>query len=381
MRLKKAVGHVVYTPLTYHFSVLEKGGSATQQFDSVLGEFEPDRTLAPFVLQPNLIINDPDGVLQSGDVTSFLVNGVWSVTVVDSEIHVRDVAPSSSTYAVDSVNGYKLTVFMNCGISERIVLKFRADYYDQRRDETQQFTWDKELYCEVQDRNLFNLTVDTGNKTLLSPMRDRGIITINARLMNGEADVTNVATFRWLWWTGAEYIDLNEIDDDTQEVDYYPVWFVDYDQGKLRVRQSAVGDCIIRCEADYGTHTEAKVFRMKRWYGQWEERLDLVSGQFILAGQTLAIADVSVSTRKDVLTDPTKFFDVGIYYSADGVKWDRVCDTEHYEMRSSELTAQDQRFGCLVRELTADIPLVMPDGSPIVAPDGTILTVNVPEEV
>lgn len=371
---------MIYNPLSYIFSMVEKGGSSVQQFDSVEGDYQPNRNITPYVLQPCLVVDDPDGIVQNGDVTAFMVNAVWTVSVIDNEGVEKNIAPAASTYSVDKVNGYKLTLYLNCGMSEKIILRFRADYLDQRRGDTQQFNWEKELVCDVQQQFNFSLTVDTATKTLLSPFRNREKITVNARLMNGREDVSAKAEFNWYWWTNGKYVNLQEIDDDCEDVDVFPLWYDVAYGHSLVVRQERIQDIIIKCEARLASETVSKVFRMIRWYGQWEEHLDLLGGQFILCGQTRAIADVTVATRKEVFRDPTGFFDVEIFHSTDGKKWDSVTNDPHYEIESPNLAKESHHFGCIVRELTADIPLVLPDGSPLITPDGAYVVVNVPEE-
>ena len=67
MKIRKHSGHVVYSPLSYVFQILEMGGSALQKYDATTSSYIPNRQATPLVLQPSLIVSDPDGVLNTAD--------------------------------------------------------------------------------------------------------------------------------------------------------------------------------------------------------------------------------------------------------------------------------------------------------------------------
>lgn len=378
--MKKAVGHVLYNPLSYVFEMVELGGSHSQVYDSLTQEFEPDRMITPYVLQPRLIVQDPDGVIHSGDVTSFMVNVKWSMHFSTEGVETDvDLDVDGSMASVDEKNGYKLTFYMNSHPSVALKLKFYGEYLDTKRNEVQVFKWEKDIISETQLQYDFKLFLDTPNKTLLSPFRMREKISVTARLMNGDQDVTTLSRFRWYWWTNGKFVNLDGIEN-SEDADYYPLWLNFVSFSTLHVLQSRIQDVIIKCEATLNGQSVSKVFRMRRWYGQWEEHLDMLTGQFVLPGQTRAVALVSVSNRKEELEDPTHLFDIEIFHSEDGKDWTSITNNNYYILDSPNLPNEPHQFGCVVREKTADIALVLPDGRPLVCPDGSYLVVNVPEE-
>lgn len=70
-------------------------------------EYIPDRTLTPFVLQPQLTIVDPHG-LESGDRTCNMINVVWHVDGQYNGVKWEN----GKDYVVDSVT-HELRILAN----------------------------------------------------------------------------------------------------------------------------------------------------------------------------------------------------------------------------------------------------------------------------
>ena len=116
MKLRKNSGRVVYSPLSYIFQVLEIGGSPMQKYDATTSSFIPNREATPLVLQPSLIISDPDGIVSTADYVRHMNSVAWTLTFNNGRTEVvmpthtaggdtlyENVADAAS---VDRLNGY-----------------------------------------------------------------------------------------------------------------------------------------------------------------------------------------------------------------------------------------------------------------------------------
>ena len=55
-----------YKPLDKSVSLRIVSGSTMQQYNATTGEYVPDHTLVPLVIQPDVYISDPDGIITAG---------------------------------------------------------------------------------------------------------------------------------------------------------------------------------------------------------------------------------------------------------------------------------------------------------------------------
>ena len=114
MKLRKNSGRVVYSPLSYIFQVLEIGGSPMQKYDATTSSFIPNREATPFIMQPSLIISDPDGIVSTADYVTQMNSVAWTLTINDGTGTVTLPATSNgkTLYEIDAVT-HRLTLFMN----------------------------------------------------------------------------------------------------------------------------------------------------------------------------------------------------------------------------------------------------------------------------
>lgn len=371
-------GYVVFTPLSYSFQMIEQGGSNVQQYDYLNGEYEPDRSITPFILQPKLDMYDEDGRLSNGDVSTFLRNVIWKVQV-EYKGEATAIDEGDNTYRIDRENGYKLTLYRNCELGERILISFRADYVDERRNDTQRFEWSGVCTCQEQTQLNMLLSLNYESKVRVSVFKLRPSMSITAKVTNGEADITDKADITWEFWNGSKYVPVEGIEN-SEDVDYYPLWLDENaDIDVLNILPKHITNLIIRCTAKYKDVTKTKTIKLVRWYGQYWEEMHLLSGQFYTTESKVLAAELELANRKGIIRKPTKYFDLQIMHSTDNINWLTVSHTQEYEERKEDLTKTQHYFGAIVRELTAEIPLLAPDGKALEF-DGKILTVIVPEE-
>ena len=129
MRINSTGGNVVHEPLSFSFTMLELGGSSVQKFNAVSGSYVPNRQLTPYMLKPQLIIDDPEHLIAKGDYASSMVNVLWTVYSANKLVKRRLTA--GTDYTVGSDNS--LTFSRNVASNEVVEINFSADYLDKTR--------------------------------------------------------------------------------------------------------------------------------------------------------------------------------------------------------------------------------------------------------
>ena len=209
MKLKKNQGHVVYSPLSAIFQVLEMGGSAMQKYDATTSSFIPNRQATPFVLQPSLILSDPDGIVNTADYVAQMNSVVWTLTVTSGNATstLPATTPGDVThYVVDNVTK-RLTLYYNVQPQEVLHIRFYGKYTDTRRGEVLEFVWERDFGCEAQTD--MNVTLDTGRwkgNVRLLPMKHWGQFGIHVQLKNGRDDIPDArCSYQWQWWNESSH--------------------------------------------------------------------------------------------------------------------------------------------------------------------------------
>lgn len=375
MKLKKNSGYIVHSPLTFLFQVKELGGSAVQKYSSLDGVFTPDRSLTPYVLQPELKISDPDGKIPTGDYTSFLTNAQWTVTYysngkkTDSVIGDYEDAGDSGLH--------RLTFSGNLKPGVTVHLEYYATYLDKTRGETTPFKWDKWLGSVAEDVYNTSLRVERqSGKLRLYALKDAGNVVFNVQLANGGYDLADsLCVYQWQKWdeTGNSFVDID--DDD--------LWYVSgKDTRRLVVEQKYVNKIKVRVVAYPTGAPEQKHYKsylVRRWYGQWEEDAEFTYGKYLFDDTKEIGVEASVTNHNggDV-ANPQKYFDVELFYRKSATaEWESLgyAGKAAFERPAD---ATEHQIGVIVRELTALQPVALPDGTIFCDTDGNPLVGQFP---
>lgn len=371
MKIRQNKGYIVYSPLSYAFAMLELGGSYIQKYDTITGSFIPNRTLTPYMVRPQLTISDPDGLIPAGECSSQLVNCLWKVegwSNGNTLQYVEDVE-----YSINPVT-HALTFMHNVGVSELVRLTFVADYLDTRRNEVQHFEWSQ--YLSTVGEAMWNVTlqIDTPSKLDLSPFKNRGQFSLNAQLMNGENPLADAScVYRWERYDGSNWV---SIDDDA-------FWYVSGKNTKsLTVDQKFLQKETLRIVAyPSAKPTEQKYYTilLRRWYGQWEERVDLTYGKYIFSDDTVFKGVATITNRQGNVVNPVRYFDIEIFFAEGNGEWISVANgTEAEVIRGNLASAADPKFGVLCRELSAYMPIKLPDGKILALDEETVVVGQFP---
>jgi hypothetical protein len=371
MRLKSTGGKVVHAPLSFAFNMLELGGSYIQKYNTVFGTYEPNRSVAPYMLKPQLVISDPENNIPSGDYASFLTNVLWTLTIYKNGIGSK--LTKGTDYTVDTTNA--LTFSKNVSTDEIVTVDFGADYLNKTRGEVSHFTWSRSISTMAETEMNINITVKASSKINFSPFKKFGQFPIEAVLKNGDTELdTSQCTFHWQVFddTTKKWIDIQDEE----------LWYVSgKDTSTLVVDQDYLQHEIIRVTAfpvADKDKQDSEALLLRRRYGQWEDTPQFAYAKFIMKDMQQALAKVKVTNRQGDIQDPTLYFDIEILYrESPSASWKSIAyGTEAFIQRDQMTT--NHEVGDICREKTAYLPIELQDGSILVDETGLPLVAQFP---
>lgn len=339
--MKRKVAHLIYNPLTVVFDLIPLGGSVIQKREKSTGEYTSDRTLTPLVIAPKLHVEDPEGIISNGDYTHKLIAIRWFVGDTNHEINTK-----TEGYSIGSLG--QLTVSKNIAPDTSVKLIFTATYVDPRRDDLMRF--DREIFisCEATTDVNLSLEIDVPTRQLLSPFKTKTTRTITATLYNGTSIITG--EYDWQILDGDHFRSITSDD---------LCYVSGQGTASLTIDKRFIDREIIRVEANHTNVKDVKVSaqtKLIRWYGQWEENLDILRGQFVHTSNTEVEVQAKVTTKQGNIADICKYFDVGIFCSINGGDDFKVSNTPTYILPANSFKSTNGStvsFGLEVREKTA----------------------------
>ena len=117
---------------------------------------------------------------------------------------------------------------------------------------------------------------------------------------------------------------------------------------------------------------------LRRWYGQWEEDIELVQGKYVFLSDTIASAEVKVVNRQGNITSPQRYFEIEIFFAHGDGEWNSVAYGTTATVQRGDMAQKEPRFGVLCRELSAFRPIELPDGSVLADEDDSVLMAQFP---
>lgn len=361
MRLRKNTGRVVYSPLSYIFQVLETGGSTMQKYDATTSSYIPNRQLTPLVLQPSLVISDPDGVVATADYVTHMNSVAWTVTQTANGT-TATVSPKATQQLAMTEGGYwvddttkKAWLYINVAAGNVLHVSFTGNYTDTRRGEVQTFEWEKDLGCEAQTD--MNVTLDAGRWSYnvhLLPMKHWGQFGIHVQLRNGKDAIPDArCVYQWQWWTGTAW------SEDFSE----QAWLVSGEQSKeIVVDQDFIQKVVLRVKATaFGNNATTQYWttRLRRWYGQFDYDVEFLRGKYIFHDSNIVVLNAWVANAKGQLSNPCKYFDMELFFAVGNGSWESVGYGEEAIIQRSDLQSGQPRAGILVRELSAMVAVAI----------------------
>ncbi len=361
--IRQKEGHIVYQPLESLFTMSELFGSMSQEYDAETGEYTPDRTLTPFTLLPNYSVTDNTGGVPTGGFTSALSNVIWTVTA-----RVNGSNPVLNThYTIDS-NSHALTLNFNLDPDTIGSVRFTADYLDRRRNEVLKLVWEKQLSCHSSTGHRIELFTEWPGRTNLFPWKSRGVFSIPVQLRNGGSDIADAdAVYLWQVCENNTWRNVDPSED---------IWCRSGNNNTktISIDQAYVQKLLVRCEAwpaDLPSKLQVVAFLVRRYYGQYDDDIDVLEGAYIFPATTRAVGEAYVTNRKGGrIPNPQLYFDIEVLYSRGDYNWWHIAHGTRGEVPRSMFPVDNTMqhlFGESTRELTALRPITV---------DGKILTVD-----
>lgn len=372
MKLRPKQGHIIHQPLDALFTMRELGGSASQKYDATNDEFIADRTLTPFVLAPLYTISDGQEELPAGDYTDKLVNCVWKV----EGKHDGNKLQLGTDYLIDDAT-HALTVQFNLDPDTHGKVEFSADYVDPRRGDVLKVHWEKTLSCVSATDMKLKLQSEWPGRVNLVPWKDRGTFQIVVQLYNGTTQLdADKAVYQWQVYEDNGWRAVSTLQD---------FWCRGGEQtAALTVEQKYIQKVTIRCLAWMVTETDripekAQIlaFMLRRYYGFYDDDLDILEGAYIFPETARAVAEAFVLNRHGGrIPHPTRYFDMEILYNrGDSTGWWHVCHGERGEVPRSMFPVDQTAthfFAPVIRELSALLPFTI--GGEVLTIGGEVAT-------
>lgn len=371
--MKQTPVFIIYDALSLSFSVQVVGGSLTQRKDALTGEFDPDRTMFPLMLQPSLMVQDPNHVLVDGDHTSKLIDCRW---YIGTDEKGTPIVTGTEGYTLGEYG--KLVVSVNVEPDRPLQLFFSCSYIDSRTGKvfrkSMPFTLDTVLKEEV---NL-GIEIDASSKLLISPFKTHAQRKITATFRNGQDIVPDdAAQYRWMVQDQTTR-QMRLIRDDD------PFYVSGQNTKSLVIDRRYIDKELVEVQANLKSLPKKVVSahtKIMRWYGWWEENIYITRGKFIRPDTTEIEAQAEVTTPKGVVANPTDFFDMTHYRTG------KYADAPQFAIGLGEKVVVPRSsigsdpnavpvFGIEVFERTALRPLQL-DGSELTV-DGKRICIQIP---
>ena len=207
MKKTKRIG-IIYDPLNLSTTMVIRGGSLTQTHSAETGEYIPDRSLTPLVIRPEVYVNDPNGVIESGKVG--LTGIMWYEIPQDMLDQIKDesyITGELSRFLITGqTSGYSvaqdgtLTVTKNIAYLEPKVLVFTASYPDARSGKVLRIQATATL-STVSLTEAASLSLDKPASFVFNPITDAGVRTIKANfLLGGKAPDPKQCRVAYWWY-------------------------------------------------------------------------------------------------------------------------------------------------------------------------------------
>lgn len=377
MKMKVTGGRIVHSPLSFAFSMQELGGSYIQKYNTLLGTFVPDRTLTAYQMKPQLIIEDPEGNIPTGDYASQMRNVVWTLRLYDGttlETLTKGTNATSGDYYVDTVNA--LTIRRNVKPGELLTVDFRGDYYNSVRGETSHFTWHKDLTTQEETETNITLELRFPSKMNFSAFKEYGKFPIEAVLLNGGTPLAaDKAVYKWQVFetSNKSWRDIDTVND---------LWYVSgKDSGTITVDVDFVQHTVLRvqaCPKADTTQTESASTLLRRWYGQYDDTYEFAYAKYLFTSTRQTKAVAKVTNRQGDISDPQKYFDIQMFWrESDDAEWQSLGNGTEFVIEREQLTGES-RLGGVCRELSAYKPIELPDGTALADNEGRLLVGRFP---
>lgn len=191
---------LIFTPLEPIVTIVTIGSQLSQEHDVDTGEFVPNRIIVPTVIQPNVVITDPDGLIANGNKNSQLVSSSvkWYVGEIKA---ANEILASNADYLIDrsaTETRGRITVKKNVPSNSPLTLVFTATFTDiyngnvrRKIDVIESATLTSSVRAGIKNE----VTVQAIGGSIYNPLVPMSFIKLQAQLKRGSTDLTG-----HYWW-------------------------------------------------------------------------------------------------------------------------------------------------------------------------------------
>lgn len=155
-----------------------------QSYDADTGEYTPDYTLTPLIIQPQVGCLDKDEFIEGGSINHYLANVKWYEIVGG----VTTLIESTNTnYEIVSSGGNagRIKVKKNAQPKVPITLEFHAEYTDPRTGQLYNIVKTYPITCSNATMFAPLLVLDAADQTIYNPLTDPDTQVVHASLRLG----------------------------------------------------------------------------------------------------------------------------------------------------------------------------------------------------
>lgn len=230
-----------------------------QNYDAYTGEYTPDYTITPLVIQPNIGRIDKDEYLESGSINHELANVRW-YEAIGTEAKPFADASGAIVYGtlIDQTNpNYEITstgeqagrikIKKNAAPNVPINLRFYAEYADTRTGQLYTIQGVFPISCKNSTKFAPRLELDADEVTVYDPLIDTDMQTVHARLRLG-ADECPTEKRAFIWEARRADGTFTVVGSDNMDFELS----VSSDGTSCTVNRALMGnDLALRCRAKY----------------------------------------------------------------------------------------------------------------------------------
>lgn len=177
-----------FRPLRLNISFTVDGSvPARQTYDADAGEYTPDYTLTPLIIQPNISCMDKDEFLPAGSINHSLANVKW-YEIVGGVSTLIDSANTGYEITTSGANAGRIKVKKNAQPKSPVTLQFHAEYVDPRTGQIHVIQHPYTVTCSNATAHAPQLVLDAADQTIYNPLADPDKQTVHASLRLGDKE-------------------------------------------------------------------------------------------------------------------------------------------------------------------------------------------------
>lgn len=168
-----------------------------QNYDADTGEYTPDYTVTPMIIQPAISILDKDDVLAGGRINSELTNIRW-YEIVNSTKTLITTDNSDYEITTGGDDAGRIMVKKNVEPQIPLTLVFYAEYVDIRTNQLHIIQGSYLLTC-VSAATEVHLELDAAEQSVYNPLSDEALQTVTATVWVGDSKCTDTSCYKLVW--------------------------------------------------------------------------------------------------------------------------------------------------------------------------------------